>query len=91
MNNIEITSNIIYLENQSDPSLPIHMFSYNIEIENKLDDSIQLLNRHWEITDGNGVVNIVNGKGVVGLQPIIKQMKNFHTQASAPFQLNLVL
>ena len=62
MNKIEIKSNIIYLENQSDSSLPLHMFSYNIEIENKLDDSIQLLNRHWEITDGNGVVNIVNGK-----------------------------
>ena len=64
MNDIEIISNIIYLENQSDPSLPLHMFSYSIEIENKFNDSIQLLSRHWEITDGNGVINVVNGKGV---------------------------
>ena len=84
MNNVEIISNIIYLENQSDPSLPLHMFSYNIEIVNKLDDSIQLLNRHWEITDGNGVMNIVNGKGVVGLQPIINQNEKFSYSSFCP-------
>ena len=60
------------------------MFSYNIEIENKFDDSIQLLSRHWEITDGNGVINIVNGKGVVGLQPIIKQNEKFSYSSFCP-------
>ena len=45
MNNVEIISNIIYLENQSDPSLPLHMFSYNIEIENKLEAEMQSINK----------------------------------------------
>ena len=65
INNIDITSSTKYLAQQSNPNVPIFMFSYNIEIENKSDDAVQLLNRHWEIVDGNGMTNIVNGKGVV--------------------------
>lgn len=32
---------------------------------------MQLLTRHWEITDGNGLCQVVDGDGVIGLQPII--------------------
>jgi ApaG protein len=84
MKNIEISSHVIYLKNQSDPNIPIFMFSYNIQVKNKLEETVQLLNRHWEITDGNGVVNIVNGKGVVGLQPVISQNEKFSYSSFCP-------
>ena len=84
MKNIEISSHVIYLKNQSDPNIPIFMFSYNIQVKNKLEETVQLLNRHWKITDGNGVVNIVNGKGVVGLQPVISQNEKFSYSSFCP-------
>ncbi len=33
---------------------------------------MQLLTRHWKITDGHGSVNHVDGDGVVGEQPLLK-------------------
>lgn len=44
---------------------------YHIRIENDSDQDIQLLSRHWRITDGRGVVNFVDGEGVVGEQPLL--------------------
>ena len=42
---------------------------YHIRIENDSDQPVQLLTRHWRITDGRGHVNLVDGDGVVGEQP----------------------
>jgi ApaG protein len=44
---------------------------YHIRLENGRDDTVQLHTRHWRITDGNGMVNIVDGEGVVGETPIL--------------------
>jgi ApaG protein len=45
---------------------------YHIRIENDGADAVQLLTRHWRITDGRGMVNIVEGEGVVGEQPVLR-------------------
>ena len=45
---------------------------YHIRIENHSDETVQLLTRHWRITDGRGMVNFVDGDGVVGEQPVLK-------------------
>ncbi|MES2493864.1 MAG: Co2+/Mg2+ efflux protein ApaG [Pseudomonadota bacterium] len=45
---------------------------YHIRIENDSDQPVQLLSRHWKITDGNGDVAIVDGDGVVGEQPLLR-------------------
>jgi ApaG protein len=45
---------------------------YHIRIENDSDHTVQLLTRHWRITDGRGQVNIVEGDGIVGEQPVLK-------------------
>ena len=42
---------------------------YHIRIENNSDRTVQLMTRHWRITDGRGMVNFVEGDGVVGEQP----------------------
>jgi ApaG protein len=44
---------------------------YHIRIENDSDETLQLMTRHWRITDGNGDVSMVDGEGVVGEQPVI--------------------
>ena len=44
---------------------------YHIRLENHRDDTVQLLTRHWRITDSRGVVNLVDGEGVVGETPIL--------------------
>lgn len=44
---------------------------YHIRIENDTQETLQLLSRHWRITDGNGDVNVVEGAGVVGEQPVL--------------------
>ncbi|PKB25872.1 ApaG protein [Novosphingobium kunmingense] len=45
---------------------------YHIRIENESDQAVQLLTRHWRITDGRGAVNLVEGDGVVGEQPSLQ-------------------
>lgn len=45
---------------------------YHIRLENGRDDIVQLRTRHWRITDSRGMVNIVDGEGVVGETPILK-------------------
>jgi ApaG protein len=42
---------------------------YHIRIENDSDQPVQLLTRSWRITDGRGMVNLIEGEGVVGEQP----------------------
>lgn len=44
---------------------------YHIRIENGREETVQLRSRHWRITDSNGMVNIVDGEGVVGETPVL--------------------
>ena len=84
MKKIDIVSHVQYIEERSDPSMPIFLFAYNIEITNYSKNSVQLLNRHWKITDGNGNINTVNGKGVIGLQPVIETDETFQYSSFCP-------
>ncbi len=64
---IEVEST--FLEEQSAPELDRFVFSYAITISNRGSVPAKLLNRHWIITDANGKIEEVRGKGVVGDQP----------------------
>ena len=44
---------------------------YHIRIENASHEALRLRTRHWRITDGRGMVNHVDGEGVVGEQPLL--------------------
>lgn len=61
----------IYLDGQSDPMARKFVFAYFVRIENTGPDEVQLLRRHWFITDGIGDIKEVEGEGVVGKQPVI--------------------
>ena len=83
-NNIYIGVKPSYLSEKSDPSKPIYFFSYNIEIINQGDVTVQLKNRYWHITDGNGNIEEIRGPGVVGSQPFLKQGERFEYTSFSP-------
>ncbi len=62
---------VTYMPEQSRTDAKRWFWVYHIRIENHRDDTIQLLTRHWRITDANGTVNIVDGEGVVGETPVL--------------------
>ena len=62
---------------RSDPSRSQWFFLYTINIANESADTVQLLTRHWIITDADGKIEEVRGPGVVGKQPILKPGESF--------------
>ena len=69
---VTVRVSVNYLEEQSSPDHNRWFWAYHIRIENHRDSPVQLLTRHWEITDGMGVTSSVEGAGVVGEQPVIR-------------------
>lgn len=57
---------------------------YHIRIENGSDRALQLLSRHWRITDGHGAVNVVEGDGVVGEQPVLQPGRSHDYVSGCP-------
>lgn len=68
---ITVTVQPLFLDGQSNPLARRFVFAYFVRIENRSDQEIQLLHRHWIIIDGTGDVKEVRGDGVVGQQPRI--------------------
>lgn len=69
-----ININVIttYLSSHSRPADRQYTFAYTITINNDSATPVQLLSRHWVITDADNAVQEVRGEGVVGEQPIIE-------------------
>lgn len=71
-NGIRVSVETSYQPNYSDPSENKFIFAYRITIENLGRQTVQLLRRHWIITESTGVVREVEGEGVIGRQPVIQ-------------------
>jgi len=71
---------------RSNPGNNQWFFLYTITITNVGSETVQLLTRHWVITDGNGKVEEVRGPGVVGKQPILKAGESFDYTSGCPLQ-----
>jgi ApaG protein len=61
-----------YLDDRSSPAHAQYVWAYRVTIENRGQETVQLLNRHWMITNARGEYNEVKGPGVVGQQPILQ-------------------
>jgi len=72
-----------FLEEQSSPENDKFVFAYTITITNLGLIPAKLINRHWLITDSNGKVEEVHGKGVVGEQPYLQQGEAFRYTSAA--------
>jgi ApaG protein len=59
-------------------------FLYTVSIANESEDTVQLVTRHWIITDATGHVEEVHGPGVVGQQPILEPGQEFEYTSGCP-------
>src|SRR5271168_497064 len=73
-----------YLEPDSSPSNSQYLWAYRVTIENQGGETVQLLSRHWMITNARGELTEVKGAGVVGEQPILKPGQRFEYTSGAP-------
>ena len=83
-NGIRIDVEPIYLEDESEPVESRYFWAYSIDISNEREDSVQLLSRHWVITDGTGMREEVRGPGVIGKQPVIEPGEMFSYTSGCP-------
>lgn len=81
---ITVQVRVEYLRQHSEPSLERYLWAYHITIINRGSETVQLLNRSWEITDANGYTHLVHGVGVVGEQPILQPQASFQYSSAAP-------
>jgi len=72
-----------YLARHSRPTERQYAFAYTITINNAGRIPVQLLSRHWVITDADGDVQEVRGEGVVGEQPVIQPGSFFRYTSGA--------
>jgi ApaG protein len=82
--NIKIQVEPSYVQDQSDPNQSYYFFSYKVRITNHSPGSVQLVSRHWIITDGLGQVEEVIGPGVIGQQPKLQPGEHFEYSSFCP-------
>lgn len=81
---IQITVMPQYLADQSDPEESRYVWAYTIEVTNLGRRTVQLVARHWVITDASGKVETVSGLGVVGEQPVLNPGETFRYTSGCP-------
>lgn len=81
---ITIEVNPVYLEDQSSPGDNHYVWAYRVRIENHSDHTVQLLRRHWKITDAMGRIQEVQGSGVVGEQPVLHPGETYEYTSGTP-------
>jgi ApaG protein len=82
--NICIEVEPTYVREQSDPGQGRYFFSYRVRIRNEGAVRVQLLSRHWIITDGFGQIEEVVGEGVIGQQPTLQPGEHFEYESFCP-------
>ena len=81
---ISVSVELIFLEDQSSPDEDHYVWAYQVKIRNKGLEAVQLLNRHWRITDARGQLQEVKGEGVVGEQPVLNPGEKFEYTSGTP-------
>jgi ApaG protein len=62
------------------------VFQYTVRITNLGQETVQLLSRHWVITDGFERTEEVRGPGVVGAQPVLAPGESFKYSSWCPLK-----
>ena len=81
---VRVTVSPRFMEAESTPAQGRYFWAYTIEIVNLSDHAMQLMTRHWVITDGRGEVHEVRGEGVVGKQPVLQPGESFSYTSGCP-------
>lgn len=81
---VVVRVSVAFLPEQSEPARGRWFWAYHVRIENEGPAIVQLLTRHWTITDGRGGQHSVEGEGVVGEQPVIAPGASFDYVSGCP-------
>lgn len=81
---IEVVVRPHYLAEESAPERSRFVWTYAIEIHNRGAAQVQLISRHWLITDAHGRTQEVRGPGVVGEQPVILPGGDYRYSSGVP-------
>lgn len=81
---VKVTARPSFLIDQSQPDRNKWVWSYEITVINAGEEPIQLVDRHWVITDAGGEVEEVRGEGVIGQRPVIEPGDSFSYQSFCP-------
>jgi ApaG protein len=81
---IQVTVTPRFIEERSSPVQNAYFWAYTIEIVNLGSETVQLLTRHWRITDAFGRQQDVRGAGVVGEQPTLAPGERFEYTSGCP-------
>jgi ApaG protein len=84
--NIRVEVMSSYSQENSRPQEGEWVFQYTVRITNQGTDTVQLLSRHWVITDAVEHVEEVKGPGVVGEQPILAPGQSFKYSSWCPLK-----
>ncbi len=79
---VQVTS--IHDPERSLPEESYFFFEYRVTISNLSRETVQLISRKWIINDANGNVEIVEGPGVIGQQPILAPGESFQYRSFCP-------
>lgn len=82
--NVRIRATPRFMPERSDPNKRRFFWAYRIEIANAGPVAVQLLTRHWRITDANGHTEDVRGPGVIGETPVIQPGTSFSYTSGCP-------
>lgn len=83
-NGVRVDVTVEYVAEKSTPALNQYLFAYEITVSNENPEAVQLLHRHWTITDALGRVEEVKGPGVIGKQPRLKPGESFTYDSFCP-------
>lgn len=70
----------------SQPQQGDWVFQYTVRITNQGTDTVQLISRHWIITDALDRIEEVRGLGVVGEQPVLGPGQSFKYSSWCPLK-----
>jgi len=85
-NNVRVEVESQYAPDHSQPFQSHWFFHYTVKISNEGDETVQLLSRHWFITDATGHTETVEGTGVVGEQPTLSPGESFVYTSGCPLK-----
>ncbi|GAC1468157.1 MAG: Co2+/Mg2+ efflux protein ApaG [Gemmatimonadaceae bacterium] len=75
--NIRVQVETEYAPSRSDPQQGQWFFLYTIRLLNEGRETVQLISRHWIITDAMGNMEEIRGPGVVGKHPVLEPGESF--------------
>jgi ApaG protein len=75
-----------YSPENSKPLQDVWVFEYTVRITNQGTETVQLISRHWIITDGLDHVEEVKGPGVIGETPVLAPGESFKYSSWCPLK-----